>query len=300
MPAPRRLFVVGCPRSGTTWVRSLLAAHPRVSAAPVETAVFTLYLSRLTAAWNAETRRAEPDKGYGLRSLLEPSEFDRLLRGFADEVLAKAMPPREGVAWEVEKTPDHAEQAALILQLYPEASFLHVIRDPREVFCSFRGAGAWTRAFPDNPVAAARTWTHIVGQGVGIARLTPRYAEVRYERLLRDGAGELQRLFDWLQLEAPAGLSAEIVAAHDFETLRASHPNPAFFRRGAAEGWRNELTAGELRLLEQIAGPLMESLGYPRALPPGRIVPPRFWLRRRLERLRSALDRRLRGWIERL
>lgn len=300
MPAPRLVFIVGCPRSGTTWLREMLARHPQVCAAGMETAVFTLYLARLDAAWKGEKRRAPPDTGYGIHSVLDEAGFDRLLRDFADRILETAIPVRPGCRVRLEKTPDHAKQAPLILRLYPEAAFLHVIRDPREVFCSFRGARAWTQAFPDNPVVAARTWTEFVSRALEIRPLTPRYAEVRYERLLSHGEEELARLFQWMELDTEPGLPSQILADCRFDRMRADHPNQAFFRRGAADGWKQELSSGELRRLEHVAGPLMESLGYRRATKASAIGPLRFALRRGLERIHAALDPRFRGVIHRL
>ncbi len=300
MPGPRLVFIVGCPRSGTTWLREMLARHPQVAAAATETAVFTLYLSRLDAAWNAETRRPPPDKGFGIHSVLGKEAFDDLLRTFSDRVLDTAIPERPGCRVRLEKTPAHAKQAPLILRLYPDAAFLHVIRDPREVFCSFRGTRAWTQAFPDNPIEAGRAWTQIVSRALEIPQLTPRYSEVRYERLLTHAEEELARLFRWMELDTPPGLPAEIRAACQFDRMRAAHPNQAFFRRGAADGWRQELSAGELRRLEHVAGPVMESLGYARATAPGRLGPLRFALRRGMERVHAALEPRVRGLIHRL
>jgi hypothetical protein len=302
---PQRLFIVGCPRSGTTWVRELLAAHPDVVAAPGETALFALYVRQLEAAWKKELRRSPRNPGYGLAPLLGPDEFDALLRSFANGVLDKAAPTRPGCRLRVEKTPDHALHAPLILRLFPDAFFLHVIRDPREVYCSWRGARAWTRDFPDNPVDAARAWRHIVSRGRGIAELTPRYAEVRYEELLADAPGQLRRLLDWLSLPADAELCDRLVAACRIDALREpradpTHPKPAFFRSGKADGWRGELTRSELRRIEHVAGPLMETLAYARATPASRWPPPRLLARQLLEGARSALDRRLAWWSARL
>ncbi|MEM6254377.1 MAG: sulfotransferase [Cyanobacteria bacterium P01_D01_bin.156] len=70
-----KLFVVGCPRSGTSWVTSLIAKHPDVAAVPRETHVYRLVYEPFIElpTWNWK-RRLQSWKGilrrYGLRSLL--------------------------------------------------------------------------------------------------------------------------------------------------------------------------------------------------------------------------------------
>ncbi|MEM1256113.1 MAG: sulfotransferase [Cyanobacteria bacterium P01_H01_bin.21] len=81
-PCPK-LFVVGCPRSGTSWVTSLIAAHPDVVAVPRETHVYRLVYEPFVdlPAWNWQ-RRLRSWKGilrrYGLKPLLfgfEPKDI---------------------------------------------------------------------------------------------------------------------------------------------------------------------------------------------------------------------------------
>jgi Sulfotransferase family len=304
-PDPGRLFIVGCPRSGTTWVRELVSQHPDVVASTGETALFTRYLRHLDVAFQGELSLKPRNMGYGLAALLSQQEFDALLRSFAEGVLGIATPPRPGCRLLVEKTPGHVEHAPLILRLFPEASFLHVIRDPREVFCSSRAARSWSLDFYGDPVRAARYWRSLVSQGRAIGALTPHYAELRYERLLADGPSELGRLFGWLGLPADAALCETVIERCRIESLRKpradpAHPPPIFFRRGEAEGWRRELTRSERSRIERVAGPLMTTLGYERSVPPARFQRVRRWLRPRADRLRSGLDRRLRAWIDRI
>src|SRR5262245_35246361 len=63
-----RLFVVGCPRSGTTWVRSLLAERPEVATHDHESNLFTRYLARLEDDWEGE--RAQHARGQNPYALL--------------------------------------------------------------------------------------------------------------------------------------------------------------------------------------------------------------------------------------
>lgn len=296
--APRKLlFIVGFPRSGTTWLRALLAAHPDVAALEAESYVFDdRYLNHLEATWQAERAHAAAGREpFALSAILDQLEFDELLRRFASSVFDKIAQPRPGVALVVEKTPTHAHHAPLILRLFPEAYFLHIIRDPREVYCSTRAAArGWGRFWAsEDAVDVTRRWRLLLDDALAIAHLTPRYRQLRYEDLLTDTPGGIEALFGWLGLEHDTALCRKIVEACSLEKLRErwSH-NPAFFRRGATAGWRDELARPELALVEYIAGERMQALGYELAVAPRR-KPLRLRLRDVVARLASGAARDL-------
>ncbi len=298
LPASRKLlFIVGFPRSGTTWLRALLAAHPAVAALEAESYLFDdLYLGHLDASWQAERALAAAGgKPFALSAMLSEAEFDELLRAFASSVLARVAQARPESGLVVEKTPTHARFAPLILRLFPEAYFLHIIRDPREVYCSTRAAArGWGRFWASqDAVDVTRRWDLLLREALAIASLTPRYRQLRYEDLLADTPGGLAGLLAWLDLDHHAPLCRSIAEACSLESLRHrwSH-NPAFFRRGAAAGWRDELVRSEIALVEFIAGARMQALGYELAVAP-RWKPWRLRLRDVVARLASGAARNL-------
>lgn len=291
------LFIVGFPRSGTTWLRALLAAHPAVAALEAESYLFDhAYLGHLDASWKAERAHAGGGgKPFALSAMLDQREFDELLRRFASSVFDKIGQALPGAEVVVEKTPTHAHHAPLILRLFPEAYFLHIIRDPREVYCSTRAAArGWGRLWASQGAAdVARRWQLLLDDALAIAILTPRYRQLRYEDLLSETSGGLEALFVWLGLEHETALCHKIALACSLDRLRErwSH-NPAFFRRGAAEGWRDELGGAEIALVEFIAGERMRALGYELAVAP-RWKPLGLRLRDVVARLASGAARNL-------
>ncbi len=298
LPAPRKLlFIVGFPRSGTTWLRTLLAAHPDVAALEAESYLFDdLYLGHLDASWQAEhAHAAAGGKPFALSAMLSGAEFDALLRGFASVVLARVARARPEAGLVVEKTPTHARFAPLILRLFPEAYFLHVIRDPREVFCSTRAAArGWGRFWASEDVVdVTRRWELLLCEALALASLTPRYRQLRYEDLLADTPGGLAGLFAWLDLDHTPELCRSLAEACSLDSLRQrwSH-NPGFFRRGAAAGWRDELRRSEIAIIEYLAGERMRALGYELAVAP-RSKPLRLRLRDVVASLASGAARNL-------
>jgi hypothetical protein len=289
----KRVFILGCPRSGTTWTRLLLAQHPRIATGP-ETHLFNRYLGPLEATW----RDMRDMRGHGLALIMSDEDFYGLCREFAEKALAKIEAARPGAAVIAEKTPWNALHWRLIHRLFPDAYFLHVLRDPRDTACSMLAAGRkWAAWAPTGVVSAARVWRNMVEQGLAVAAATERHAEVRYERLIADGAAELERIFAWLGEPVPRAVCDAAVEACRFEKLReariAQNANPAFLRRGEAGAWRDELSAAQVAAIEFVAGDFMDRLGYERASRRRRARPASVWFHDLLEALK-ALNKRAR------
>ena len=183
-----------------------------------------------------------------------------------------------------------------ILRVFPDAYFLHVVRDPRSVFCSHRSAAkSWAdpTRFSHDPISVGEEWLSDVGRARRIAEATPRYHEVRYESLRREPVKGLAAILRWLELPFDEALCERAVAACSLDKLRqGDHAPKGFFRKGEVAGWRAEMSAREVRALEWVAGPLMRELGYEPVTPPGAPTP--LGVRWRLAR--RALGARFARW----
>lgn len=268
----RYFFVVGCPRSGTTWLRMLLAQHPAVVSTR-ETHLFDNYIAELQKAWNRSARRPTAT---GLNAALTEDQFRSLCAGFAQGVMQYISKGNPGAKALVEKTPAHVRHAPLILELLPEAHFIHLIRDPRAVVASLCAAGrTWARSWasPD-PVENARIWVRDVSAGREIASLTKQNMAVKYEDLLEPtGWCVLRDIFRWMGLAANQDFCQRAVAECGLERLRqkrdglksqglASVDGADFFRKGKADSWTRELSRRQVEAVEYIAGDLMRECGY--------------------------------------
>jgi hypothetical protein len=239
--------------------------------------------------------------------VLTADDFDALCRDFATRVLNRVLEAKPGASLVLEKTPTHVRHAPLIRRLFPDAYFLHMVRDPRSVVSSLRAAGrSWGRHWaPTGPAAGAYMWRADVTAGIAIGETTDRYRELRYESLSADAAAELRTILDWLGLPADEAFCRQAVEANDIERLRSGadaggaawslRDEPeGFYRKGAVRAWAEELTPGEIAVIEHIAGPLMSRFGYERVTRVGR-RPVRLVLR-------DALSWRLDGahrWLSR-
>lgn len=296
----KKLFIMGCPRSGTTWMQLLLAQHPLVATAP-ETQIFAYYLDHFRRQWQHEhdgPGRAHQGRA-GLSRLLSEDEFLELCQGTAERVLEKigARNPEAQVI--AEKSPRHALEAAFIERVFPDALFLHVVRDPRDTAASLLAAGRdWAPWAPKSAIGAAKLWNSCVEGGRRVAG-SPRYREVRYEDLTENTAGELAGILDWLGIPlAPADCEAAVHACAlsrlakqtggDGLPIPGEKSPTGFFRNGTSGGWRAELSGTDVRVIEQLCGPLMDELGYERVAGGRRSL--RIPLHKAIVRLREGID----------
>lgn len=290
--APGRdpVFVVGCQRSGTTWVQLLLARHPLVSTVN-ETHMINRFLGPAVRAWD---ELADDPRDVGLPTLCSGSEFLETVRDLGRGILERIAEPGAPVV--VEKTPDHALWGDELLKLFPDARILHVVRDPRDVCSSLLAAarGWGSHWAPRTTYEAAHRWNRYVDAARGIrARGGDLRLEVRYEDLQADPRSELRRMTGWLGLEHEDDFLERAVEATDISRLReggdegpwdlADEPD-GFFRKGESGSWERELRGSDVRLIEHVCREHMDTYGYAPTTISGRLgVPPPALIRRRLQ-----------------
>jgi hypothetical protein len=281
------VFVIGCPRSGTTLVYSIL----------LSSGVFPVY--------EAESRVLECSSRYG--SLRRPSNVDAFLTDFLDsrqfsrsgldpdwfreemvarctsysevlDVFMGAIADGQGKSRWAEKTPNHVFYIGRIASAFPDARFVHVVRDGRDVALSQRKLG-WLRRYTRDPLLqliwGGKMWEQIVRaarrQG---ERLPGRYREVRYEDMVRD----LDEVLPGLESFTGVELSVGGVAESRFGALgrantafRDSNGHGVF--RQASGRWRERLEVEERRSLDWAIGETLATFGYetPRPISAGEI-----------------------------
>jgi hypothetical protein len=258
------IVILGCPRSGTTWLHGMLAEHPEVAGLG-ETYFFTDYLDGLRRAF--ELRR---HPYVGLDAVLSADGFRASVTTFATQTLTRVAEEQGGARVLVEKTPGNALVWREIRELFPDAWLVHVLRDPRDVVASLRAAGrSWGRSWaPSGTAGAARLWRRFVESAVDVEN-DPRGLVVRYERAHEDPAGELLRICEATGLKAAPGWYQDVVAQHSFERRAQLEGAGAkrFLRRGRVGSWHEDLSGRDVRIVEYVAGALMDQLEYPRSVP---------------------------------
>ncbi|MDP9343430.1 MAG: sulfotransferase [Actinomycetota bacterium] len=223
------IFVVGCWRSGTTFLARALGQHPRIAHFPNETGVLRGFFRWLEDGVQASTdRKAEVGR--------------RFVSGWLDAYRRTTGKPRV-----LEKTPPNVHVMNWVLACFPDAQFIHIVRDPRAVVSSMQEARE-ARLGRATVEQGARFWNTLVGEALRKGgRMPPgRYLQVRYEALLARPTAEFGRILEFL------GEPAEpLLAFVERETDRSR-----------AERWRDLLPDPDVAVVEQMCAELMRELGY--------------------------------------
>lgn len=185
------IVVYGAARSGTTYLVQILNKHPRVYVSD-ETRIFAWVhdvFHRLTGDERTSYRRSDEFVDYLRRTL--PGYVRRFYRELAPEA-----------RWWGDKNPHYVHPhnegcLETILELFPEAKFLHIVRDGRDVVTSGL-RGVWT-----DFESVHRMWTTHLDIGCGFGRTLPaeQYLEFRYEDLVADDLAMARRIFAFLGLD---------------------------------------------------------------------------------------------------
>lgn len=217
----QRIFVVGCPRSGTTIVQALLTRHPDVFSLH-ETYFFETLLGDMEYRWR--DRGARPHQRWYHRAGLAhasgrcrlreleraypaaaprgpvPRKWDTCVRRFA-RMLDAAAAARDRTHW-VEKSPGHLLFIEEILACIPDARFVHVLRNGLDVVASVIDADLRldSGGFHGGVAQWARRWNHALAvhrQYLG----DPRHHFLCLEDLTGNTAVEWKRLQAFLSLD---------------------------------------------------------------------------------------------------
>jgi hypothetical protein len=277
-PAP---FIVGCGRSGTTLLRMMLDSHPLV-AIPPETDFLpelfgadlrtpAAFMDRLRAHWRLADLHIETAVLAERVARLQPFDVADAVRALYALYAEKFGKPRFG-----DKTPFYSGHLETIAGNLPEARFLHMIRDGRDVAASM--IPLWFG--PDNGAEMGHHWRSTIEEIRSHPDLP--VLEVRYEALVTDTEATMGRVLDFCELPwddavlrfheraqgrvsevttdamSPDGrLLAPVHRRHEIHRLLAERPKAE--RIGA---WMNELSADDLDGFLEVAGDLMAELGY--------------------------------------
>jgi len=266
----RLVFLVGAPRSGTTWLQLLLSRSPQVVSAQ-ETHLFNLYLRPMVGEWN---RIRQSGERIGLNQTLSEEEFRQLIRGASGYALARIAQNKPSADVILEKTPNHVQCWREILDVWPDAHFIHIIRDPRSVVSSLLVASrSWASQWASPKVTVnCERWISDVTSGRQIRSATPNYQEVAFQELLTNVPDVLMGLLAGIGAASSRAECERYAEECNIENLKAGNlKNAPFdvgkmhkesFRIGSSESWRDELSTWEIALIERLAGPLMLELGF--------------------------------------
>lgn len=262
------IFVGGVYRSGTSLLRAMLSRHSNI-AGGLETFWFDLDFAGKAQGNNIRNwdgTRCEPlhEHVYRLTDFYDlDKEFvlsltEKCSTGeeFIDRFMAEYTKRKEKLRW-VEKTPANILHMKRIFTFWPKGRFIHVIRDPRDVYSSVRRTGKWSE-----PEIFAKLWIKFINAYVDAKQKLPQefIMEVRYENLVHEPEQTIRTVLDFIREpweEEVANFKGE---STDFEKVKSLTgkssttlemlSKPLVKNRVGA--WRDELQEKVLKDLEMI------------------------------------------------
>jgi sulfotransferase family protein len=277
MPSTNRpIFLVGCPRSGTTLLSVMLHAHPRIAMPPETRFLLPVYRERLTfgdlSVADNRRRLAERMTGKGTRfsdlRLRRKDVIEKIVAGpptigsAAGTVWREFARSRGKERWG-EKRPSYWRDIGLIRRLFPDAQIVHLVRDGRSCVASLKKVTWWERGV----AGAMASWTMADSELRRVERRLPAdsYHRLRYEDLLADPRVQLSELCRFLGEDFDDAMLDYPTAARDIVPARKSWHDRT---RGGLdpdriEAWRRSLDPVEIGLFERVARRGLERNGYP-------------------------------------
>jgi hypothetical protein len=268
------VFVVGCPRSGTTLLYNMLLSSGDFAVYLAESNVFNLLAPRfgdlrvdanrekLTDAWlQSKLFRA---------SFLDEKEIQEKLasecRGAGDflRIVMGEMVKAQGVRRWADNSPEELLHARAIKNTLPDALFVHMIRDGRDVALSLDARPhKWVRPFfwdrPDSLLVTGLFWEWMVQGGrKECSSLGGDSIEVRFEDLQSDTRGTLEKIGDFIEHD----LDYEHILKVGIGSV--SEPNTSFKGDSGnpAGRWKKKMNPETLLRFERLVGTTLQSLGY--------------------------------------
>jgi hypothetical protein len=286
-PAP---FVVGAGRSGTTLLRMMLDAHPELTIPPETRFVPRLIrvcrgadatpadASRLLAAernWaDFGIDAADVEHRLAAAPAVTPATG---VRAFYEAYAERIGKPRWG-----DKTPAYGARMPMIGRALPEARFVHLVRDGRDVALSWRRFRESRRDDPLTLAHWAGVWRETVGEIRAKSKRVDHYLELRYEDLVSEPRQSLERVCELVALPFDAAmLDYHATAAERLAELASGLPPKGEQQARSADdriaphelvtkppqadrigAWREALEPAERSEVEAAAGELLTEL-YP-------------------------------------
>jgi Sulfotransferase family len=236
-------FILGCPRSGTTMLQMALNRHSLI-AIPPETKYFSSFMGHSGWCQRRHLKRINDDLQIDVvfpqRPLVEPRQQRAFFEHVAESFLRTT--GRNAIAFLGEKSPAHSGFMPQIMRVFPEAKFLWVFRDGRDVALSLTQV-PW---MPKNLYAGFLLWLFYYSR-LAQAKKTSNVQIhfVKYEDFVSDPIRELSRISDFLGVDFEPAMAASLLGRD--EAAGRVEPIAATFGPGhfdVAAGWQQHPLPG--------------------------------------------------------
>jgi len=245
------VFVLGAPRSGTTLMQRMLSVHPELFSTDSESGLFSyrdIFARKyFSLSWD-ETHRMFRQSSDVVNFMDNCTDFIRRAHGLPQTTRM------------VEKTPQHVIRLNFLVRHFPNARFVHMVRDCRDCYCSAVNHPNIQQA--RSLSTFTRYWVRCVRSGLAFDD-HPHVCRVSYEQLTTSPRTVLAEIMESLKLPVhdvqfdPSAISNDRRSQRNEFSRLAEPISPTSVQR-----WKRELSERELECVQRIAGELLSRLGY--------------------------------------
>ena len=283
------IFVIGNPRSGTTLLRLLIASHPNICIPPE--CGFALWLKKTYAQWSGQNLHDPESVESFTEDLVACRKFDTW--EISHNTIKKAIEEKQptnfvalvGVVYRSfleknkpqasrwgDKNNFHVSHVAEINSMFPDCKFVHVVRDVRDVACSYRELKSLKSNSPYRPNLPfevediCNEWKSNVQEV--LAALEPlesgRSITVRYEDIVQEPASTSESICDLLGEEyVPEMLNFYLKDLEPKQTMDWKKKTRTPVSTTSLERFRRDLPAAGIATANELCHDLLSQFGYP-------------------------------------
>ena len=261
------IFIVGMNGSGTTMLADCLNHHPLIYFHSIESKIIPFYYYNIGKFGDLNNKRNfgrllrefSNNSAFWIcnnrRTVEIPYEFNELehrdLSQVIDLTFSYFSAQKNKVIWG-DHSPKYAFSIPVILDLFPEAKIIHIVRDGRDCAQSFR------RRYNYNIYRTIYNWKRIVQKARkdGFVAGPERYFEIKYEDLTEFPEKHMNKICSFLEVP------------FDNQVLLSNMPMYVDKKRNAsrivknAGKWRKSFSVKEIKKVEDIAGLTLKDFGY--------------------------------------
>ena len=275
----RPLFIGACPRSGTTLLRLMLDNHPDMGVPQETNFVRPLWWRRVqfgdlrdpanrrrVGEWIFTDRdcRGGRLRGDGVsrrEAIRAVAEAPPTVGGIVQTCLEMYARSHGKARWG-DKRPAYSRFIGSLFAMFPHAQYVNLVRDPRSASASQIPMG-WDAPEVAFPAAVAR-WEDSIARTDHFARgLRPdQLLDVRYEDLVSDPRGSLERVCEFAGLRGGDAVDAMIAAERRANYRGTQERLTGPVTTASIERWRERLAPAQIALVERAAVPVFDRFGY--------------------------------------
>lgn len=282
----QKVFIVGSGRSGTTWAQGMFLEHPSVVGPATESKVYPLagpfmrgqrkfnrHWQDILRKYDAYPPNTRLQMLIGRGDLLALIHFLRSRkisekekgRQLADGIFRNFFTRSGGDSSKVfvEKTPRHLFYVREILEMYPSAKIICMVRDGRDVCLSLQRASergiSWCPRERREQILFWKMAAECYLDYLADSSLNSSLLTVRYEDLKASPEDELRRMFRFAGIPASSDLIEKLIRKHDVSLLIGKSPH---VHQGAVGLWKEEFSREDLELFSRLCGDLLVRMGY--------------------------------------